>query len=256
MEHGRRARTTACEALINIVLTLCALIGATLSGIVGMGGGAFLLACMILSGIQPAVAIPLHATVQLVSNTTRLLAHFKNIRWRIFAPFAVFALPGPVLGLIVFKSLDTTVILVLLGVAVMYAAWARSHKGTVLGRLPEIPAFGIAGFLCGTLGVVIGAVGPIMAPFFLREDLSKEQIIATKAISTAFVHVLKIIAFASIGFAFKEHVDLFIPMSLAVIAGTLIGKWLLGKLSEERFRLFYRIVLTALALRLMLKLWV
>ena len=57
-----------------------------------------------------------------------------------------------------------------------------------LAQLSERAAFGAAGALAGTLGVVIGATGPIIAPFLLREGWDNEEIIATKATGQAFIH--------------------------------------------------------------------
>lgn len=235
-----------------VLLTLAALIGATISGIVGMGGGAFLLGVMVVAGLDPSNAIPVHAAVQLVSNATRTWAHRRHIHWKIYLWFAVFALPGPILGMWLLQSLDTPVVIVVLGVAILYAAWAPKWG---LGQLPIAPAFAIAGFLCGTLGVIVGAVGPIMAPFYLRDELTKEQIIATKALSAATIHVLKLVAFATVGFEFLKYAGMAVPMALATIIGTYIGKWALQRLTHRHFLLIYRVVLTVLALRLISRPW-
>lgn len=241
---------TESFVLLTLLLVLGALVGSTVSGVVGMGGGALLLAIILLLGFDPEIAIPLHAAVQLVSNATRAFAHRNNIRWRIFLWFAVFALPGPVLGMWLLQSLDTPVVIVLLGVAILYAAWAPKWG---LGNLPIPAAFGTAGFLCGTLGVVVGAVGPVMAPFYLRDDLTKEQIIATKAMSAGFTHIIKLIAFTAVGFELLDHAKWVLPMAAATIVGTYVGKWLLTRLTETRFRLIYRVILTLLAVRLIWK---
>ena len=119
----------------------------------------------------------------------------------------------------------------------MFAAWAP--KGG-LAQLPERAAFGIAGALSGTLGVVIGATGPIIAPFLLREGWENEEIIATKATGQAFIHAQKIVAFGVAGYVLDDMVWQLPPLIAAVIVGTYTGKWLLQYLSKDRFRLVYR----------------
>ena len=46
-----------------------------------------------------------------------------------------------------------------------------------------------------------------------------------------------------------------LPLVIAVIFGTALGKRALAHVSEERFRLAYRVLLTALALRLVATPW-
>ena len=57
------------------------------------------------------------------------------------------------------------------------------------------------------------------------------------------------------GFAFAEELPRVVPLALAVIVGTWCGKKILARLTEARFRMAYRVVLTGLALRLMATPW-
>ncbi len=214
-----------------------------------MAGGTFLLAAMIVLGVTNPILIPLHATIQLVSNCTRVIAHRHHIRWRPFCALALVATPCPIVGLQIAGLLDFETIKQLMGVLILYAAW-RPKSDAI--DLPEKAAFGIAGMLGGTLGVVVGAVGPLIAPFFLRSDMNKNNIIATKALCQAYLHTLKIIAFASIGVEIVNEGAVLVMMASATIAGTYLGKFLLHRVDEGKFRLLYKIVLTCLALRLIL----
>jgi uncharacterized membrane protein YfcA len=231
-----------------IILTAAAYVASTISGFIGMAGGALLLGIMLIAGLEPAVAIPLHAVVQLVSNATRSYAHLPHVRWRMFLLFAIPAIPGPIVGLWLLERLEGDAITIILACLILYAAWAPKWG---LHSLPTRWAFILAGTLAGMLGVVLGATGPLIAPFFLREGLNKEAIIATKAICQVHIHVIKIVAFGAVGFQFAEHWTLLAPMAVAVVAGTYTGKLILGRLSEKWFRWIYKIVLTALALRML-----
>ena len=59
------------------LLVLVAVATSALSAVVGMAGGITLLAIMLLY-MEPLVAIPLHAVVQLVSNGSRSLIHRRH----------------------------------------------------------------------------------------------------------------------------------------------------------------------------------
>ncbi len=85
-------------SLLVAVLTLCAYSTSVVSGVLGLGGGAMLLACILLAGVSPETAIPIHAAVQLVSNGSRVWAHRSNVRWRPFFILVLTALPSPASG--------------------------------------------------------------------------------------------------------------------------------------------------------------
>ena len=231
-----------------MILTAAGFCAATLSATIGMAGGTFLLAVMLVAGLAPFVAIPLHAGVQLFSNGTRSVVFRNHLRWRPFLIFTAFMLPGPFIGLYLFQGLSVTVITIVLAGFVLYATWVPKWG---LARLSEPVAFALAGTLAGLLGVVIGAVGPVLAPFFLRGSFQKEELIGTKALCQGATHLVKIIAFASFPTAALQQWELLPPLAVAVIAGTFLGKRLLSKLSEGRFVLIYRAVLTLLALKLL-----
>tara|TARA_B100000683_G_scaffold250834_1_gene266293 strand:- start:598 stop:1320 length:723 start_codon:yes stop_codon:yes gene_type:complete len=231
-----------------IVLTVTGFFAATLSATIGMAGGTFLLAAMLVAGLTPFAAIPLHAAVQLFSNGTRGVVFREHLRWKPLLIFLIFMVPGPFIGLSLFNDLPTATVTILLSVFIFYATWAPKWG---LDRLPENVAFGIAGVLCGLLGVVIGAVGPVLAPFFLRGSFTKEELIGTKALCQCGTHLVKIIAFASFPTAALQQWELLPPLAIAVILGTFLGKKLLSRLSEGRFTFIYKMVLTLLAIKLL-----
>ena len=78
-------------ALLWLVPT--ALAGATLSGILGMGGGLLLITVM-ASVLEPIQVVPVHGAVQLVSNGTRALRLLSSVRWSWFFLYV----PGLFLG--------------------------------------------------------------------------------------------------------------------------------------------------------------
>ena len=243
----------ALELFTLVVLVGAALVGSTLSGFLGMGGGIFLLTVMFLCGLEPALAIPIHALVQLTSNGTRAVLFREHVRWSAWRTFALCALPFPVLGLALASRLDPEQTKVMIGALVIFATWKPKGWKVAWG---ERPAFAAVGVVAGTLGVVVGATGPLIAPFFLRDGWRKEEIIATKAACQVFIHVQKILAFGFVGFSFAKELPHVVPLAAAVILGTWCGKKILAHLSEARFRMAYRVVLTGLALRLLATPWI
>ena len=121
-------------------------------------------------------------------------------------------------------------------------------------RMPElrIPFWGFTfiGFMIGLFGPLIGATGPMMAPFFLRSDLTKNQIVASKSAVQLIGHIIKLPAFYYLGFTFGEYTFPLTIMITGVILGTHFGVTLLGKISEDLFLCLFRLALLAAAGRL------
>lgn len=239
------------SALVLTLLIVTAFLTAAVSAILGMGGGAMLLAVLWIAGVP--YAIPVHASIQLVSNLTRTCVFFPHIRWRPAIILALCAAPMPwLVGMPLLARLDEVTVKSVMGAWILYAVWAPKWR---VRNLPEDVAFAFAGVLSGSLGVIFGATGPLMAPFYLNDRFTKEQLIATKAITQAYSHVIKILAFLTWGdhpFTFHQHLLVILPLATATIGGTFLGRWVLGRMHERLFFVLFRTVLTLLALRLLL----
>jgi uncharacterized membrane protein YfcA len=118
-------------------------------------------------------------------------------------------------------------------------------------RLPRW-VFVPAGFMGGVLIIVIGIAGPYLAAFFLRDDMDRRQVVATKAAIQTIGHFSKIPAFLSVGFAYHEHLHVILPLIACAVVGTLLGTSLLKRMGEGVFRIAFRVILWILAIRLVM----
>lgn len=234
------------------LLIAAAFVGSAISGTIGMGGGALLIAVMAVT-LDPMAVVPVHGVVQLTSNFTRSLALLKEVRWRLVAYYAPGMVLGAWVGLQLYRGAGMPWFKPAIGGFVIASLLWKRFKPKRLA-VPEwvfVPA-GLGG---GFLTITVGAAGPYLAAFFLRDDLDRRQIVATKAVIQSFGHLLKIPAFLSIGFAYQEHIALIVPLLLAVIAGTFLGTRLLQRLSERVFGWVFQGVLGVLGIRLLLSPW-
>ena len=233
------------------ILTAVALATSILSAIVGVAGGIVLLSVMLLF-FEPLVAIPLHGVVQLVSNASRTAIQRRHVDWSIVARYALPLLPMGFAGLAVLRALPPELARGLIGAFVLLATWAPAWL--LLGAHPERidrgRRFFVLGTLAGVVNVTIGAVGPLIAPFFLNLGLPRQGIIGTKAACQALGHVAKLVIFGVMGFAFLEFAGPLALLAAAVVLGTWIGSRILGRVSETAFTWLYKGVLTLVALRL------
>ncbi len=236
-----------------IILAIGAIFTSIVSGIIGMGGGVLLLSIMSFFMVYETL-IPIHGVVQLVSNSSRSFYLRKNIRINFLIPFLLGSPFGFIVAYYLIKSIDAPNIYYLfLGLFVTY----------VVLKPKKMPSFklkpyqwGILGFFSAIQGSLIGATGPLIAPFFVRDDLSKEEIVATKAAQQILTHALKVPLFLSLGFDYSENLNLILVLSLGALFGTLIGVKILKKVEEKIFRLIFKIMLSLSALRMYYKFYI
>ena len=100
------------------------------------------------------------------------------------------------------------------------------------------------------MSTIVGATGPLQAPFFLNLGLSRQGIVGTKATCQALSHISKTLLFGAVGFAFREHVPAIVLMSAMVVVGTRIGSALLERVDERTFVILFKTALTVIAVRL------
>jgi uncharacterized membrane protein YfcA len=233
--------------VIIVALTAVAFVAATLSGIAGIGGGTLLIAAMYAAGLAPTVVVPVHAAVQMFSNGSRTIAYLKHVHWPALRDFLIGAVPAPFLVAPLIARADADWIRLVMAAFILMTLWPAWLKRLRLeGRAGMI----VAGVISGGAGSIIGAVGTLIGPLFVRPGWSRETLIATLAVCQAAGHLLKIIAFGTYGFGIVEHWQLAVPMCLAVIAGSFAGRHAGGKVSDRAWDNAFKVILGVLALKL------
>ena len=230
----------------SLLLVLASFLTSAISATFGLGGGVAMLIAL-LSLVPPAVAVPVHAIVQVGSNAGRawlLRSHIMQsiVRWFI---------PGAIVGVIFASQFVTAVpvhwLQLVLAVFILWSIWApkiRSHA------IADRSYFGV-GAVSSFCTMFLGATGPMLAAFLSPDRYGRDATVATHAASMGLQHLLKIIAFGVLGFAFTEWLPLLLLMLLSGWLGTVAGGRLLRKLPEARFKLLFKLVLSGLALRLL-----
>ena len=98
--------------------------------------------------------------------------------------------------------------------------------------------------------MLVGATGPMGQATLLRRGLQRDALVVTGALMTLFTHLIKIVLFALLGFAFVEYWKIIAGMSAGVIVGAWIGTHIRYRIDEQLFRRVLKWLLTLLALRM------
>ena len=223
-----------------------------------MGGGIILLGIMAIIIPEGYMVIALHGIIQLFSNTTRTYLFRKDIKQNIIKEFTIGTLIGAAISaLIIFllmqfyevNSANEIKVDFLKPIIGAFIIWYLFLKGPKKEKKSK--SFIKVGSISGLASIFVGATGPLIAPFFLNNRLSKENIIVNKAACQVITHLTKIplfIYFFNVNYI--SEYSLLLPLILAVYIGTNLGKKLLRFIPEKTFKILFKSALTIIAIKL------
>lgn len=220
---------------------LASLITATFS----LGGGSLMVVVLALV-FPPAVVVPVHGVIQLGSNGGRAVLQRDHVQWGLVRWLLLGAAIGTVLGAQIVAMLPERVFQAAIAVFILVTTWLPQPKA--VSARPGLLVAG--GAIVSALGMVVGAVGPLIA-VFLRGLQDRRQLVATHAALMTGQNTLKVAAFLVLGFSFAQYLPLLLGMISAGFAGTAVGTRLLLKMPEKAFRYGFRIILSLVALDLL-----
>jgi len=227
---------------------LCAVsfLGSFITAAMGIGGGGLVLATMALF-LPPPVLIPVHGVVQLGSNIGRTALMFRQVFRDIVPAFIAGTIVGALIGGKLVVSLPLPILQAVLAVFILYIAWIPKPAS----RDPGKKIFFGVGAIGAFATMFVGATGPLVAGFVAAACKNRQQVVATHAMLMSIQHGLKIVVFGFLGFAFGPYLALLAGLLLFGFAGTYCGKLVLMRLPERSFRIGLKIILSAIALRLL-----
>lgn len=228
-------------------LVAVSFVASLLTAAMGLGGG-LLMVAVLAGALPPAALIPVHGVVQLGSNLGRAVLLRDHVRRGILLWFALGAAFGVGLGAGVAVNLPRPALLTVVAVFILASTWAPR-----LGSRP-VPERGFVAVGAATafVSMFVGATGPFLAPFLAPERLGDRQAtVATLAACMSLKHGLKVAAFAAAGFAFLPWLPFVAATVASGLLGTLAGRAIVVRLPERIFRIAFRTLLTALALRIL-----
>ena len=228
--------------VFTLIIILATLGTAFLSSIFGMLGGLILMG--ILVSIMPvSQAMVLHGLIQLTSNGYRAWLNRKDINWSIVATLIV----GNIVALagLVFVAFVPDRITVLLALGLLpYIAWALPKNAAL--DVTKKPIGLLAGMVVVATNLLAGVGGPLLDVFFQRVDMTRHQVVATKAVAQSLGHISKVIFFGFLTVSASNDWPVFWLVLIAMTAsvtGTTLGKKILDKINDEIFFLWTQRIL-------------
>jgi len=233
---------------VGLFIVVMSFLTAALSGVFGMAGGLVLKGALALV-LPVSATFVAHGVLQLTANGWRAILHRRHVRWRIVALFAggSFLIAGVVAN-IPWEPTRATLYL-LMGLS-PFLVWLPADWTQLDAQKPA------QALICGvaTTGVNLtaGVAGPLLDIFFVRTGLTRHAIVATKAATQVFSHLMKIIVYGAplwAGGAGGKGLPPAWVFALAVplaMVGTVAGGYVLNRLSDVNFKRYLRLIVTAI----------
>lgn len=210
-----------------------------ISGVFGMAGGMILMATLVM--LMPvSAAMVLHGVTQMTANGWRALLWRRYVYWGIVGRYvAGLVVAVAILGWLAYMP-ERGAVLIAVG-ALPFIALAIPPKLAPQADRPY--GAQICGLLNGFVNLLAGVSGPILDIFFVRSNMDRRAVVATKAACQTLAHAAKLVYFGSFLGAWQaSDLDTLLLASAVALAalGTSLSRWILERISDAGFRRWTR----------------
>lgn len=199
------------------------------------GGGAMSLVPIFNFYLNPQWVAPILNLGNFIGRPFRIFLFWKYIEWKITLVFVPAAVVGAYLGVYFYVNislewLKLVIALFLLSTVAQY--WFGKKKESFNMKLIYFLPLGL---VISFISSMVGAMGPVLNPFYLNYHITKERMIATKAANAFLVGVVQIGTYLFFDALNEEMWYMGGCVGAGYIAGTVIGKRLLKGMKITQF---------------------
>ena len=230
--------------MTELILALVTFLTSTITAVVGIGGGMMLIAIM-PSFLPLNALIPVHGLTQISSNLSRAIFGYKDVQYEVIPKFLLGSIIGIGLfaGILSFLSLEYVPLFI--GAYILLSLWSAKFNE----KIKKYENYFLAGFFQTGLSMVVGATGPLTMTLLLKDFKNKDKVVATSAALMSITHILKVFVFTYFGFVFFDYIEIIFAMIIGSIAGSWLGTKLRDKIDAKKFTIILKVLLTALAIK-------
>ncbi|MDY3204667.1 MAG: sulfite exporter TauE/SafE family protein [Arcobacter sp.] len=237
--------------MTELILGVLTFLTSTVAGVVGIGGGMMLIA--ILPSFLPLNAlIPVHGLTQMSSNFSRAVFGYKDVQYEVIPKFLL----GSIVGIGIFAAIINFISLeyvpLFIGAYILLSLWSQKFND----KIKKFENYYIIGFFQTGLSIIVGATGPLTMTILLKDYKDKDKVVATGAALMSITHILKVFVFMYFGFVFFDYIGIIVAMIIGAVAGSWAGTQLRDKIDGKRFTIILKVLLTALAIKVIVDVFI
>ena len=234
-----------------ILLGIITFFTSAIAAVVGLGGGMILIA--VLPSFLPVNAlVPVHGLTQMSSNLSRAVFGYKDVKVEVIPKFLL----GSILGISFFATILSFISLeyvpLFIGIYILLSLWSKKFNE----KIKRYESYVLIGFFQTGFSIVVGATGPLATTLLVKDYNDKDIVVATAAALMSITHTLKVFVFMFFGFIFSDYITILIAMITGAIIGSYTGTQLRDKIDGKRFMLILKILLSFMAIKLIVGLFI
>jgi len=221
--------------LVDIALFAAGFVSWAISTLAAGGGSVLIVAAVALILRGQAIA-PVVTVTSVLASPARMILLWRFIDWRVVCWYLPGATTGALVGSWTFAHIGTQWLQIVLALFLISTAWQYRMGVRPRSFMMRLPWFLPVSFASGLTSAVVGASGLLVNPFYLNYGLIKEAMLATRAVNSLAIQLVKIGAYVTFGvlhWRLARH-------GLVAGAGAITAIWLanpwLQRLSSFRFR--------------------
>ena len=232
-------------AFAAVAILISVLVTSFISGIFGMAGGLVMMGVLVAL-VPVSTAMIAHGMIQTVANGWRSWLLRQHIDYKIIVRYAIGSAVSIVLLAGISWTPDKKILYVLLGL-VPFLVWLPQDRFNLDIRKPGLAV--VAGVGVSGLNTIAGVAGPLLDLFFVKNNMTRQEIVATKSIAQVMSHLVKIVFWSSTLYltAQPEHFPPYWLLILAVplsMTGTWLGGLILARMTDVNFKRWMKILVT------------
>lgn len=204
----------------------------TLSG----GGGALLSVPVVTALLGANFTAPVVNLGTFIGRPSRLILFWKSIDWKVVIFYTPSALVGSWVAAWWFHSLQADWLRLLLGIFLISTLFQYKYGKKKRSFPMKLAYFIPLGFVVSTLVTLIGAIGPVLNPFYLNYGLKKEDLIGTKTANAFILGIAQVSGYTFFGLLKGEYWGYGLALGAGALIGNVIGKRFLQKMKAHTFR--------------------
>ena len=210
-----------------VLVAIAAFTTALFHSVAGFAGALLLSVCLApLIGVKEVV--PVVALAMIISNTNRTILFRQQINWQAYRAIMVTALPGIILGAVVYLYLSVKAIALVLGCFLLLSIPLRR---TLKKRNFNVGLRGLsaAGIIYGLISGTVFGGGMILGPFILGAGIVGEALVGLVAVLGLTLNITKTAVFGAGELLDSRLMSLGLVVGIFTIPGGLFGKLIVRK---------------------------
>lgn len=234
-----------------LLLGIISFFTSTIAGVVGLGGGMILIA--ILPSFLPINAIvPVHGLTQMSSNLSRAIFGYKDVKLEVIPKYLFGSLLGVSFFAIILYFISLEYVPLFIGTYILLSLWSDKFNK----KIERFENYVLIGFLQSGFSIIVGATGPLATTLLVKDYDDKNVVVATAAALKSITHILKVFTFMIFGFVFFDYIGVLTAMIIGAVAGSWLGTKLRDIIDGKKFIMLLKVILSFLAIKLIIGLFI